>query len=143
MQRISISVDDELLATIDDLSARRGYASRSEALRDLVREALVREQSVGDGDAQCFATLSYVFEHRTRELAKRLTTEQHHYHDLSVSTLHVHVDEEDCLEVAVLKGSVHDIRAFADSVISQRGVRYGGLHVIPTGKEVRHPHDHD
>ena len=132
MQRISISIDDELLDAIDRLSERRGYASRSEALRDIVRDSLMHEQAAGDGDAPCFATLSYVYEHETRDLARRLTSTQHHHHALSVTTLHVHVSERDCLEVAVLKGSVRDIRAFADAVTTQRGVRLDNLHIMPT-----------
>lgn len=131
MQRISISIDDELLDVIDSVSRKRGYASRSEALRDILRESVMREKTAEDGAAQCFATLSYVYEHETRDLARRLTNAQHHHHDLSVTTLHVHVNEHDCLEVAVLRGKVADIRAFADSVTTQRGVRLHSLHIMP------------
>jgi CopG family nickel-responsive transcriptional regulator len=147
MQRISISIDDELLDVIDALSRRRGYASRSEALRDIVRDSVMREQAADDGEAACFATLSYVYEHETRDLARRLTNAQHHHHDLSVTTLHVHVNEHDCLEVAILKGKVSDIRAFADSVTTQRGVRLHSLHIMPMdamsdyeGHHHHHPH---
>jgi CopG family transcriptional regulator, nickel-responsive regulator len=131
MQRITISIDDDLLDTIDALARRRGYASRSEALRDIVREAITREPSAG-GTEPCIATLSYIYEHETRELARRLTTAQHHHHDLSVATLHVHVSERDCLEVAVLKGDVEAVRHFADEVTTQRGVRLSNLYVMPT-----------
>ncbi|CAM5776325.1 Nickel-responsive regulator [Labrys miyagiensis] len=142
MQRITISIDDDLLETIDRLSTRRGYTSRSEALRDIVREAVTRGQSAEDDDAQCLATLSYVYEHEKRDLARRLTAAQHHKHDLSVATLHVHVDEHDCLEVAVLRGSVRDVTAFADGVTTQRGVRLGALHIIPGGEmHGDHPHE--
>ncbi len=143
MQRISISIDDDLLETIDRLSEQRGYTSRSEALRDIVREAVAREQLAGAGTTPCFATLSYVYEHETRDLARRLTTTQHHHHDLSVATLHVHVNERDCLEVAVLKGSVEDVRSFADGVTTQRGVRLGSLNIMPVGHAAPgHVHDH-
>ncbi|MFT4161654.1 nickel-responsive transcriptional regulator NikR [Shinella sp.] len=147
MQRITISIDDDLLETIDRLSERRGYTSRSEALRDIVRDAVVREQSTVSGSANCYAALSYVYEHETRDLARRLTSEQHRHHDLSVSTLHVHVGRHDCLEIAVLKGTVDDVKGLADSVTSQRGVRYGNLHIIPiemAADEDRPPHhSHD
>ena len=143
MQRISITIDDDLLEAIDALGARRGYASRSEALRDIVREAMTREQSAGPAETPCFATLSYVYEHETRDLARRLTSAQHHHHDLSVATMHVHVGEHDCLEAVVLKGSVEEVRAFADSVITQRGVRHGALHVFPQGQdEAGDGHEH-
>ena len=131
MQRITITIDDDLLETIDRLSEQRGYTSRSEALRDIVRDAIKGEQSAAEGDTQCFATLSYLYEHETRDLARRLTSAQHHHHGLSVSTLHIHVNDHDCLEVAVLKGTVRDVQAFADSVVTQRGVRFGDLHVMP------------
>lgn len=133
MQRITITIDDDLLAVVDQLSRRRGYGSRSEAIRDLVREASAREDAAGSGGTPCIATLTYVYEHETRDLARRLTEAQHHHHDLSVSTLHVHMDHDDCLEVTVLKGAVGQVKAFADTVTTQRGVRFGKLHVIPLG----------
>lgn len=140
MQRMTISLDDDLLETIDRLSERRGYASRSEALRDIIRDAAMREKTESSGSSQCFAALSYVFDHETRDLARRLTTTQHHHHDLSVSTLHVHVSERECLEVAVLKGEVDAVRAFADGVVTQRGVRFGHLHLVPVEAEAGHSH---
>lgn len=141
MQRITISVDDELLGIVDRLCARRGYASRSEAIRDILRDAQAREAADGGGDTRCVAALSYVFEHETRDLARRLTSAQHHHHDLSVATMHVHLDNEECLEVAVLKGSVSEVRAFGDSLVTQRGVRLGHLHVVPVAGH-RHEDDH-
>lgn len=135
MQRISITIDDDLLASIDALSERRGYTSRSEAVRDIMRERLAQENVAQSGEAPCVAALSYVYEHETRELSKRLTAAQHHHHDLSVSTLHVHLSNADCLEVTVLKGTAAEVRAFADIVISQRGVRHGYLKIIPVSHE--------
>jgi CopG family nickel-responsive transcriptional regulator len=142
MQRITISVDDDLLGIVDGLCARRGYASRSEAIRDILRETQAREAAAGDGEARCVAALSYVFEHGTRDLARRLTRAQHHHHDLSVATMHVHLDEEECLEVAVLKGTVSEVRAFGDSLVTQRGVRLGHLHVVPVAEHAAAGHHH-
>ncbi|BDH47685.1 nickel-responsive regulator [Salmonella enterica subsp. enterica serovar Choleraesuis] len=130
MQRITITIDDPLLETLDALCQRRGYQSRSEALRDLTRRALAEEQS-HQPEAQGYAVLSYVYEHETRELAGRLATAQHHHHDLSVSTLHVHVNHDDCLEVSILKGGMGEIQQFADGIIAQRGVRHGHLQCLP------------
>lgn len=146
MQRISITIDDDLLAQIDALSERRGYASRSEAVRDLVREKLVEEVTPKNGAGACVAALSYVYDHETRELSRRLTEAQHHHHDLSVSTLHVHLSNDECLEVTVLKGDTADVRAFADQITSQRGVRHGHLNLIPAadaGHEGGHRHGHE
>jgi CopG family transcriptional regulator, nickel-responsive regulator len=142
MQRITISIDDELLAEIDALSQRRGYTSRSEAVRDIVRERLAEEKNAGADDGACVAALSYVYAHETRELSKRLTSVQHHHHDLSVSTLHVHLSNADCLEVTVLKGKAGEVRAFADAVTSQRGVRHGHLNIIPADNAAEHEHGH-
>nr|WP_313534499.1 nickel-responsive transcriptional regulator NikR [Haematobacter sp.] len=130
MQRVTMTIDAEQLATLDAYASARGYASRSEAMRDILREVEAR-QVAEEAEGNCFATLTYVYEHETRELARRLTAAQHDHHDLSVAALHVHVDHDDCLEVVVLKGATADVRAFADAVTTQRGVRAGSLHVIP------------
>jgi CopG family transcriptional regulator, nickel-responsive regulator len=130
MQRITISIDDALLEVIDRWSARRGYASRSEAMRDMVR-AIGAEEVAADDDAPCVAALSYVYEHGTRDLPRRLTDAQHDHHDLSVATMHVHLDREECLEVSVLRGRIAEVRALSDSMVTQRGVRLGRLHIVP------------
>lgn len=130
MQRITITMDDELATYLDDYIAQKSYSSRSEAVRDLVRDALVNHHEQPD-EPHCFGILSYLYEHNTRELARRLTESQHHHHDLSVSTLHMHVNQKDCLEVSILKGLRHELEQFADSVTSQRGVNHGHLQLIP------------
>ncbi len=126
MQRVTITLDDDLLTSLDDLSQQRGYHNRSEAIRDILRNQLVRasEQS---SERQGYAVLSYVYEHEKRDLASRIVSTQHHHHDLSVATLHVHINHDDCLEVSVLKGRMADIQELSDDVISQRGVRHGHL----------------
>ncbi|WP_342323179.1 nickel-responsive transcriptional regulator NikR [Kosakonia sp. BYX6] len=131
MQRVTITLDDELLATLDDLSQRRGYHNRSEALRDILRGALAQE-STQDSEKQGYAVLSYVYEHEKRDLASRIVATQHHHHDVSVATLHVHISHNDCLEIAVLKGNMGDVQHFADDVIAQRGVRHGHLQCLTT-----------
>ncbi len=133
MQRVTITLDDDLLATLDNLSARRGYHNRSEALRDILRGALAQE-SVEDNQQQGYAVLSYVYEHEKRDLASRIVATQHHHHDLSVATLHVHISHDDCLEIAVLKGKMGEVQHFADDVIAQRGVRHGHLQCLATDK---------
>ncbi|GHK85503.1 hypothetical protein ECZU17_14400 [Escherichia coli] len=102
MQRVTITLDDDLLETLDSLSQRRGYNNRSEAIRDILRSALAQEATQQHG-TQGFAVLSYVYEHEKRDLASRIVSTQHHHHDLSVATLHVHINHDDCLEIAVLK----------------------------------------
>jgi CopG family nickel-responsive transcriptional regulator len=153
MKRLTLSVDDELVAALDRHMRKRRYASRSEALRDILREAANRDrleaETAGKDDGFCIATLAYVYDHATRDLGRRLTRTQHHHHDLQVATLHVHLDHESCLEVSVLRGPVRTVRALADDTVSQRGVRHGQLHIVPAdhGRK-RHshggrPHEHE
>ncbi|GAA5232702.1 nickel-responsive transcriptional regulator NikR [Verticiella sediminum] len=145
MRRLTITLEDDLLAAVDALCRERGYASRSEAFRDLVRAGLAQPAGgAAQAQAPCFATLSYVYDHDLRDLSKRLTSAQHHRHDLSVVTTHVHLDEHACLEVSVLKGRADELRAFADGLTSQRGVRYGHLALIPANiaTEAAHGHTH-
>ncbi|MBJ3816091.1 nickel-responsive transcriptional regulator NikR [Shimwellia pseudoproteus] len=146
MQRITITLDDDLLDTLDGLSARRGYHNRSEALRDILRNTLAQE-AVADNQQSGYAVLSYVYEHEKRDLASRLIQTQHSHHDLSVATLHVHINHDDCLEIAVLKGNMGDVQQFADDVIAQRGVRNGHLQCLPAGPAApdapHHHHHHD
>ena len=143
MQRITLSVDDELVAALDRHMKARRYASRSEALRDILRghQAHERLEKPSDGDGFCVATLAYVYDHETRDLGRRLTKAQHRHHDLQVATLHVHLDHESCLEVSVLRGPVKAVRSMADDTVSQRGVRHGELHVIPASRDRGH-HSH-
>jgi len=136
MQRVTLTLDDDLLAALDTLSQRRGYHNRSEAARDLLRGALAQE-APADQEKQGFAVLTYVYEHEKRELASRLVATQHHHHDLSVATLHVHISHDDCLEIAVLKGKRGDIEHFANEVIAQRGVSHGHLQSLA---QVPHTH---
>lgn len=130
MQRITITIDDDLLETLDQMSEKLGYQSRSEALRDIVRRRLA-EEAMGQTGQKGYGVLSYVYQHNTRELAGRLTTAQHHHHELMISTLHVHLNHDNCLEVAIFKGEMAKIQHFSSEVTAQRGVRHGHLQCIP------------
>lgn len=141
MERVTISLDDDLLAQFDGYIERKGYGNRSEAIRDLLRERLESDRLATDADAHVVGCLSYVFNHHQRDLSGRLTRAQHDHHDLVVSTLHVHLDHENCLEVAVLDGHAEDVRAFADATIAETGVRHGHLHLVPTDR-VHDAHRH-
>ena len=143
MQRVTITIDDELGGELDRFMAARGYANRSEAIRDLARSGLQQAASETAGSRECVATLSYVYDHEARELPKRLTRDFHDHHDLAQATLHVHLDHESCLEVTVLKGRSADVKAFADHVIAERGVRHGHVLFMPTdGGAPAHHHGH-
>ncbi len=130
MQRVTVTMEEALLAELDALVARRGYQGRSEALRDLARAGM-RQLDGPAPDEPCVAALVYVFDHARRDLPNRLAHEFHGHHDLAVSTLHVHLDAQSCLEVAVLKGPAGAVRHMADHVTAERGVRHGQLVLLP------------
>jgi|SRR5580704_7328306 CopG family nickel-responsive transcriptional regulator len=138
MQRITITIDEELLEGVDRVMAERGYQNRSEAIRDLTRAGIALGQDHAPGGQSGVAALVYVYDHEGRELAKRLTRSFHDHHDLSLATMHVHLDHESCLEVAVLRGKMRDIRTFAEHVIAERGVRHGRLVAVPVEIETEH-----
>ncbi len=130
MQRVTITMEDDLLAELDALVVRRSYQNRSEALRDLTRSGL-RQAELPKPDATCVGALVYVYDHARRDLPNRLANEFHDHHHMAISTLHVHLDPESCLEVAILKGAAKDVQHMADHVIAERGVRHGQLVVVP------------
>ena len=129
MQRVTISLEETLAEAFDGLIAGQGYESRSEAMRDLVRKAIAeRRDAAPDGD--CVGNLSYVYNHNVRALAQRLTEISHEHHDLVVATFHVHLDHDHCLESMMLKGHTAQVRALADAIRAERGVRFGELNLI-------------
>jgi CopG family nickel-responsive transcriptional regulator len=131
VQRLTITIDDDLVAEIDRFIAVRGYANRSEAIRDLARSGLQQSNLEVAQGRDCVATLSYVYDHAARQLPKRLTQDFHDHHNLAQATLHVHLDHDSCLEVTVLKGPSSEVKAFADHVIAERGVRHGHVVFMP------------
>ena len=131
MQRVTITIDDELDAELDRFMSARGYANRSEAIRDLARSGLQQAAVEVGGSRPCVAALVYLYDHEARELPKRLTRDFHERHDLAQATLHVHLDHENCLEVTVLQGPTADVRTFAEGTIAETGVRHGHLHLVP------------
>lgn len=135
--RFGVAMDAELLARFDERVARRGYATRSEALRDLVRADLAAERVEGGGPAA--ATLTIIYDHHVRELTEKLTTMQHELGACVVSTLHVHLDHDHCLEVIVLRGPAERLQAAGDRLIATKGVELGRL-VITALPEERNAH---
>ena len=138
MERITMSIDEELAKAFDELIAARGYTSRSEAMRDLLRRELEANRVKYEARTQCVASLSYVYNHHVRDLAERLTGAQHAHHDLVVATTHLHLDHEHCLENVFLKGSTAAVRAFADSIRAERGVAYGQINLITVESGDKH-----
>jgi CopG family transcriptional regulator, nickel-responsive regulator len=138
MQRVTITIDDALDAELDRFMAARGYANRSEAIRDLARSGLQQAAVEIAGPRPCVAALVYLYDHEARELPKRLTRDFHDRHDLAQATLHVHLDHESCMEVTVLKGRGADVQQFADRIIAERGVRHGHVVYLPADGSHQH-----
>ena len=133
--RFGVSLDSALLDNFDKLCAERGYDNRSEAIRDLIRAALVDREWEDVLGVQA-GTLSIVYDHHTSDLAQRLTEIQHDFHELILSTLHVHLDHDNCLEVVVLKGQGDRIRELARRILSTKGVKHGKLGLTTPGQKL-------
>ena len=136
LTRFGISMDAELLAQFDELLGKKGYGNRSEGVRDLVRGALVEDQWAR-GDEETVGTVTIVYDHHTRDLADKLTEHQHSHHDAIISSLHVHLDHHNCLEVVVVRGSADQVRRLADEMIGTKGVKHGKLAMTTTGQGLR------
>lgn len=132
LTRVSISLESALLKAFDRRNAAKGYATRSEAIRDLIRDRLIREEAERAAGEQV-AVVTLVYDHHARELAARLIDKQHHHHDLVVSSLHVHLGERHCLEVTVLRGQAAQVRHLGDELLATKGVLHG--EVILTSDE--------
>lgn len=144
MERFTISLEDELAKQFDVFIKEKGYSNRSEAMRDLIRTKLEEKRLHANDEGFCVGTLSYVYNHHESELAGRLTSAHHDHHDLTMSTTHVHLDHDNCLEMVILRGPIKDVQNFSDSVMAVRGVRHGNLHMVPitVSEESHHDHDH-
>lgn len=149
MQRVTITLDDQLMDDLDRMIEERGYQNRSEAIRDLARAGMQQAAESSGKSGPCVGALVYVYDHAARDLSKRLVESFHGHHDLSLATLHVHLDDNMCMEVTALKGAASDVQHLADHVIAERGVRYGRLVMIPTDAPKKsavsrkHTHRHD
>lgn len=134
--RFGVAVNGKVLSDFDRAIQEQGYANRSEAIRDLIRAHLVEREWDG-GDQEVVGTITLVYDHHGRGLGEHLTDIQHDHQALVISTLHVHLDHDNCLEVLVVRGRSAVIRRLADSLISVKGVKHGRLTMTSTGRGLR------
>lgn len=134
LKRFTVSMEEELLEDFDRLIEERGYQNRSEAVRDLIRSGFVEDEWAGD--KKVMGVISLVYDHHQHQLQEKVTELQHNFHNLIVSTTHVHMDHHNCLEVIIVSGKGADVRALADALIALRGVRNGNLAMSSTGKDL-------
>ena len=136
LSRIGVAIDSELLKKFDDHIATRGYTNRSEAFRDMIRDELV-QKNWERPESNVVGTVTLVYDHHVRLLNERLTDMQHDHHHNILSTLHVHLDHDNCLEVLVVRGKAEAVRKIADALISTKGVKHGRLTITTTGAEMK------
>jgi len=136
LTRFGISLDSNLLVQFDKLIGEQGYNNRSEAIRDLIRNELV-QQEWREESHEIVGTITLIYDHRVRELSRKLTSGQHGHHHEIISTLHVHLDHNNCLEVLAVKGKVKDVQNIADELIGMKGVKHGKLVTTTTGKNLK------
>jgi len=129
--RFAVSIDEKLLEKFDDYIEKKGYVTRSEAVRDLIRNALI-EESIGE-DKEVFGTITIVYDHHQKELADKITEIEHSYLSNIISTMHIHIDHHHCLETIAVKGKASKIKELADKIITLKGVKHGKL--VVTGIE--------
>ncbi len=133
LERFGVSMENDLLDKFDLLIQKRGYRSRSEAIRDLARKELVSEEWA-DPHAEVVGTVTIVYEHHEHELSNILADLQHQYHNCILCTTHIHLDEHNCLEVVIVKGSSEQVKYIANALISIKGVKHGQLSSTSTGE---------
>jgi CopG family nickel-responsive transcriptional regulator len=135
LTRFGVSMERDLLMKFDQLITKRGYTNRSEAIRDFARKEMVA-QVIHDQKAIMFGVLSYVYNHHIRELEAKLTDIQHDYFKIIISTSHVHIDHDSCLEVIILKGRASAIDRLASKILSMKGVKHGKLELTLSGEKI-------
>ncbi len=133
--RFSVSIEQELLGRFLRIAKQRGWGNRSEALRNLIRDALVREE--WEVDAEIVGTITLVYDHHKRDLSDKLTGIQHDHHDAVLSATHIHLDHDNCLEMIAVRGTASEVQRIADALIGTRGVKHGKLSATTTGKKIR------
>jgi len=132
--RFGISIDEKLLRKFDAFIRKRKYSNRSEAIRDLIRRNFVEEE--WEKGKEVVGSISLVYDHHKRELVERLTELQHIFHNLIISTQHIHLDYNNCFEIIVVKGRAEETRELAQKMQATKGVKYLSLNASTTGKEI-------
>lgn len=132
--RFSVSIESELLERFSTLAQRHGATNRSEALRDLMRQALVREEWAGD--EEIVGTITIVYDHHKRELSEKLTRIQHDHHEAVLAATHIHLDHDNCLEMIAVRGPASVVQEIADAIINTKGVKHGQMSGATTGRGI-------
>jgi CopG family transcriptional regulator, nickel-responsive regulator len=138
LARTGVSLDEGLLSEFDRLISKRGYKNRSEAFRDLIREALLTETV--DSNKPVVGTLTLVYDHHVPNLSEKLTEAQHSVGAMVLAATHIHLDHHYCLEVIIMRGKSKELQGIADRMLALRGVELGKLVLTNSGKDLKHTH---
>lgn len=133
--RFGVSINKGLLVQFDQIIEEKGYSNRSEAIRDLIRNQMVELEWEKD-EEEVAGTVTLIYDHHVRGLSELLLEVQHGFHDLILSTMHLHLDHHNCLEVLAVKGAAREVRRIAERLISVKGVKHGRLSITTTGKNL-------
>lgn len=139
MERITISIDDALAREFDAVIRAKGYVNRSEAMRDVLRQYVESYRLKTSPVANCVASVSYVFNHHERDLARRVTSLQHDHHDLTIASMHAHLDADNCIETVLLRGKTDRVQAYASRMLAETGIKHGSVNLILAEKRHEHP----
>lgn len=137
--RFGVSIDQDLLENYDRLIGERGYATRSEALRDLIREKLIEQKIETQSGVEALGSLTLVYDHHARNLAQEMGNFQHRFHDIILSVMHLHVSHDDCLEILALRGVVSDIVNLANGLLTLKGIKNGKLFLTLSSSLITDP----
>lgn len=133
-QRFGVSINEDLLSKFDDMISNQGYRNRSEAIRDMIRNRIVeREWEEGE---EVMGVVTLLYDHHKHNLSDKLTHHQHKFHEQIISTTHLHVDEDHCLELIAVQGYGKEVKKLANQLISTKGVIHGKLMATSTGTEL-------
>lgn len=133
LTRFSLSIESDLLKQFEDQISKKRYKNRSQAISDLIKKSLVQAEW-GSGKKEVVGIITLVYDHHQRTILNKLLNLQHHYHKVIISTTHVHLDKESCLEVLIVKGKPNIIKIIVDDLTSIKGMKYTGLSTATTGR---------
>lgn len=136
LMRIGVSLPDNLLGRFDEIIAKRGYSSRSEGIRDAIRNYILNYEWMSEVEGDRIGIISMVYDHDQRGLVNTLIDIQHDNSHLTQSSVHVHIDDHNCLEILTLRGDAKDIKAFYEKMMSLKGVKHVKLSTITPGVEL-------
>ncbi len=130
--RFGVSIPEELSRKFDSHIEEKHYSNRSEAIRDLIRRELVQEEV--DRNEEVVGVVNILYNHHRRDLSEKLTNLQHEYHENVLSSMHIHLDHDNCIEVVLMRGRSEDVKRLGEALIAAKGVKHGTLNLTSTGK---------